>query len=460
MGAKTFAGERVAIIGASIAGLLAARILHESYGEVVLLDRDALHDGAASRKATPHAVHPHGLLAKGREVLECLFPGLTDSLVAQGALRGDIGMEVAVDANGERFAAQPTGIVGLAVSRLALEAEIRRRVRALPCVRLLTQVEVLAPAYENGRVTGLRVQSCDGGQPEVIPAALVVDCSGRSSHTPMWLGKWGYEPPEEERVQIGLAYTSAYFEREEVRPALAAVIGAATPSLPRPSILLAQEPSGEGGQLRWVAGVGGYEGDHVDATREAMAKRAREINSPEIAALAENGKMIGRPMQYRMPYSWRRRYEKLRRFPTGYLVLGDALASFNPIYGQGMTVATCEAVALREATESGMDGLASRFFKAAAKVIDIPWQVSVGADLALEQVPGPRPFPINLINAYVGRVQRVAVQDPRVAGAFIKVMHMIEPPPSLFAPAIAWRVVRGVRSKAVVAPTSLGPIAH
>jgi len=125
-----------------------------------------------------------------------------------------------------------------------------------------------------------------------------------------------------------------------------------------------------------------------------------------------------------------------------------------------MTVATCEAVALREATESGMDGLASRFFKAAAKVIDIPWQVSVGADLALEQVRGPRPFPVNLINAYVGRVQRVAVQDPRVAAAFIKVMHMIEPPPSLFAPAIAWRVVRGVRSKAVVAPTSLGPIAH
>ena len=70
MGAKTFAGERVAIIGASIAGLLAARILHESYGEVVLLDGDALPDGAASRKATPHAVHPHGI-----EVFEGLFPG-------------------------------------------------------------------------------------------------------------------------------------------------------------------------------------------------------------------------------------------------------------------------------------------------------------------------------------------------------------------------------------------------
>jgi 2-polyprenyl-6-methoxyphenol hydroxylase-like FAD-dependent oxidoreductase len=460
MDAKTFAGQRAVVIGASIGGLLAARILQEFYSEVVLLERDLLSEGPASRKATPHAVLPQGLLAKGREVLESLFPDFTESLVAKGGLCGDIGQEVAVDANGERFAAQPAGIIGLAVSRLALEAELRRRVRALPGVRLITQVDVLSPIHEVGKVVGVRYEPRDGGQPSTLPGALVVDCSGRSSRSPTWLAEWGYEPPIEERVQIGLAYTSAYFEREEVRPALAAVIGAATPSLPRPSILLAQEPATEGGQLRWVAGVGGYEGDHVETTREAIARRAREINSPEIAALAENGTMIGKPIQYCMPYSERRHYEKLRRFPAGYLALGDALASFNPIYGQGMTVATCEALALREALKIGIDGLAPRFFKAAAKVIDIPWQVSVGADLALEQVPGPRPFPVNLINAYVGRVQRAAVQDPTVAAAFMKVMHMVAPPPSLFAPAIAWRVLKGVRAGAATRQTSLGHVAH
>jgi 2-polyprenyl-6-methoxyphenol hydroxylase-like FAD-dependent oxidoreductase len=417
---------------------------------VVLLERDALPDRAAPRKGTPQAVHPHGLLARGRQILDELFSGFTEALVAQGGLTGDIGTEVAVDANGRRFARSPAGVYGLAVSRLAIEAEIRRRVRALPGVRLLTEIDVLAPVHEDGRVVGVRWQRRDGSAAETMAAALVVDCSGRGSRSPAWLRDWGYEPPTEERVQIGLAYTSAYFKRAPGHHALTCVIGAATAELPRPSILIAQEPA-EDGQPRWVAGVGGYAGDHVELTREAMAERAYQINSPEIAALAERGEMIGEPMRYSFPHSQRRRYEKLRRFPSGYLAMGDALASFNPIYGQGMTVAASEALALRAALVKGLDGLAPRFFSAAAQVIDTPWQLAVGGDLALPQVPGPRPFPVNLINAYVARVQRVAVHDAVVATAFVKVMHMLAPPPSLFAPAVLWRVWRGGRQAATPA---------
>lgn len=434
--------RRAMVIGASVAGLLAARVLSEHFTEVVLLERDALPDRAAPRKGTPHAVHPHGLLARGRQILDELFPGFTEALVAQGGLSGDIGTEVAVDANGRRFARSPAGVHGLAVSRLAIEVELRRRVRGLPGVRVLTEVDVLAPVHEDGRVVGVRWQRRDGGAAETMAAALVMDCSGRGSHSPAWLHEWGYEPPAEERVQIGLAYTSAYFKRTPGQPAVTAVIGAATARLPRPSILLAQEPA-ENGQSRWVAGVGGYAGDHVDVTREAMAERARQTHSPEIAALAERGEMIGEPMRYGFPHSQRRHYQKLRRFPSGYLAMGDALASFNPIYGQGMTVAAGEALALRAALAKGMDGLAPRFFKAAAQVIDTPWQLAVGGDLALPQVPGPRPFPVKVINAYVARVQRVAVHDAVVATAFVKVMHMLAPPPSLFAPAVMWRVWRG-----------------
>jgi 2-polyprenyl-6-methoxyphenol hydroxylase-like FAD-dependent oxidoreductase len=442
--------ERAIVIGASIAGLLAARVLSERYSEVVLLERDALPDRAAPRKGTPHALQPHGLLARGRQILDELFPGFTDELVVQGGLRGDIGTEVAVDANGRRFACSPVGVHGLAVSRLAIEAEIRRRVRALPGVRLLTEVDALAPVHEDGRVVGVRWQRRGGSAAETMASALVVDCSGRGSHGPAWLREWGYEPPTEERVQIGLAYTSAYFKRAVGEPLLAVVIGAATAELPRPSILLAQEPADDG-PPRWVAGVGGYAGDHVEATREAMALRARQIHSPEIAALAERGEMIGEPTRYTFPHSQRRHYEKLRSFPLGYLAMGDALASFNPIYGQGMTVAASEALALRAALAAGSEGLASRFFKAAAHVIDTPWQLAVGSDLALPQVPGPRPFPVKLINAYVARVQRVAVHDVVVATAFVKVMHLLAPPPSLFAPAVMWRVWRGRRRNAAPA---------
>ena len=141
--------------------------------------------------------------------------------------------------------------------------------------------------------------------------------------------------------------------------------------------------------------------------------------------------------------------------------MGDALASFNPIYGQGMTVAACEALTLRAALAKGLDGLATRHFKSAARVIEVPWRLAVGGDLALPQVPGPRPFPVNLINAYVARVQRVAVDDAVVATAFVKVMHMVASPPSLFAPALLWRVWRGrrlaetpVTTGAVAAPSA------
>jgi 2-polyprenyl-6-methoxyphenol hydroxylase-like FAD-dependent oxidoreductase len=436
------APQRAAIIGASMSGLLAARVLGQRFAEVVLLERDDLPERAVPRKGTPHAVHPHGLLARGRDVLEELFPGFTDALVARGALIGDIGTDVTVDAGGCRFARQPLGVTGIAASRLAIEGELRRRVRALPGVRLMTGVDVQAPVHENGRVVGVGWNPVGGGPAQTLEAAFVVDCSGRGSHSPAWLRAWGYEAPGEERVVIGLEYVSAYFSRSPGVPPVAAVIGAPTAESPRPSILLAQEPA-EDGRPRWVAGVGSYAGDHVECRREAMAERARAINAQEIAALAEGGELIGEPMRYAFPHSARRHYESLRRFPQGYLVMGDALASFNPVYGQGMTVAACEALALRDALARGEHRLAQRFFASAAKIIDTPWQLAVGGDLALPGVPGPRPWAMKRVNAYVARVQRVAAHDADVAAAFVKVMHMLEPPPSLFAPHVLWRVMRG-----------------
>ncbi|MCW5634168.1 MAG: monooxygenase [Rubrivivax sp.] len=447
--ASTPTPRRAVVIGASMAGLLAARVLAERFDEVVLLERDELPEHAAPRKGTPHAVQPHALLARGQQVIETLLPGFTDALVARGALVGDIGQDAAFDASGQRLVRSPLGTTGLLASRLAIEAEIRRQVRALPNVRLHTGVDVLAPVHEAGRVTGVRWQPhgvADAAQ--TLAAALVVDCTGRGSRSPAWLREWGYEPPPEERVTIGLAYTNAYFRREGAeRPPLAVVIGAATPAQPRPSVLIAQEPDAEG-RARWVVGVGGYAGDHVAPTREAMAERARATGQHEIAELAEHGELIGEVMRYGMPYSQRRHFERLARFPEGYLAMGDALASFNPIYGQGMTVAACEALALRAALRHGTRGLARRFFKAAARVIDTPWQLAVGGDLALPMVPGPRPFPVKLINAYVGRVQRVAVHDAVVAGAFLRVVHLLARPESLFAPGIVWRVWRGGRPQA------------
>ena len=438
--------RRAIVLGASIAGLLTARVLCEHFAEVVLLERDELPDRPAPRKGTPHAVHPHGLLARGREILEMLFPGFSDALIEQGAIAGDVATDAAIDANGRRFAQRDSGLMALAVSRLAIEAELRRRVRALPGIRIVANVDVLAPVHDSsgGRVTAVRYRCRAAARDEhLMTAGLVVDCTGRGSHSPVWLRDWGYEQVPEERVVIGLCYTSAYFRRDaSARPPLAAIIGAATPELPRPYALIAQEPGDDGG-ARWVATVGGYAGDHVEPTLEAMRDRACAVGISEIASLAERGEAIGPVIRYGFPHSQRRRYERLQRFPRGYLLLGDALASFNPIYGQGITSAASQAIALDAALAGGEEGIAKRFFRGAAKVIDAPWQLAVGGDLALPTVPGPRPLAVRIINAYIARLQRAATHDAEVALAFIRVIHLVAAPASLFAPSVLLRVLFG-----------------
>jgi 2-polyprenyl-6-methoxyphenol hydroxylase-like FAD-dependent oxidoreductase len=454
--------RRAVVLGASIAGLLTARVLCERFDEVVLLERDALPEKPAPRKGTPHAIHAHGLLARGCQIVERLFPGFSDALIAQGAVAADVAMDVAVAANGRRFARATSGLMGLAASRLAIEAELRRRVRMLPGIRVMTGVDVLAPVHDvsAGRVTAARYRSrTTSGDDQTLTAALVVDCTGRSSRSPVWLREWGYEQVREERVEIGLCYTSAYFRRDaDVRPPLAAIIGAATPELPRPYVLIAQE-SDERGAGRWVASVGGYAGDHVEPTLAAMQRRARAVGAEEIASLTERGEMLGSVIRYGFPHSQRRRFETMHRFPRGYLLLGDALASFNPVYGQGMTAAACQAIALDTALAAGDGNLAKRFFRAAAKVIDVPWQLAVSSDLALPHVPGPRPLRVRIVNAYMARLQRAATRDPKVSTAFIRVIHLVAAPASLFAPWIFLRVIFGggrFRERARNSPHSSG----
>jgi hypothetical protein len=284
-----------------MAGLLAARVLAERFDEVWLLERDALPDGAQARKGTPHAVHAHGLLARGREVLESLFPGFTEALEARGALVGDLQTNAPFVAAGRRFASGRCGRRGLACSRLAIEAEVRRRVLALPQVRAVTDVDVVQPVLEGSRVTGVRIVQRATGAQETLAADFVVDCTGRGSRLPTWLREWGFDAPAEERVDVGIGYATAYLRREpEQAPGIAAMIFTATPELPLPGVLLAQEADADG-TLRWVATLGGYAGDHPPATIEAMRERARRMGDPTFARLLQDAEPIGPVLRYGFP---------------------------------------------------------------------------------------------------------------------------------------------------------------
>jgi 2-polyprenyl-6-methoxyphenol hydroxylase-like FAD-dependent oxidoreductase len=439
-------GGHAVVLGAGLAGLLTARVLGESFARVTVVDRDTLPGGPVPRRGVPQGWQSHGMQARGREIFEELFPGLTDDLVARGASVGDVQGNVRWVNDGYRLLKGTSGMEGIAFSRPLLEDRVRARVRALPGVTFRTPVDVLDLTATGDRVTGVQVRErADDGSGEHLAADLVVDATGRGSRTPVRLETLGFPRPEESSVEIGVGYTTWEFPRRagDLGGDLAAII-TATVDDPRFGAVIAAEAD------RWQVTAGGYLGDHASATDIGEFRAfVATLPAADIGDLVAEREPVAPGRLHRFPSSRRRHYERLRRFPRGFLVIGDALSSFNPAYGQGMTVAAGEALALRELLAEAPDtDLALRFFRRAARIIDVPWGIAAGGDLRLPGVPGPRTLKVRIVNAYVGRVQAAAAVDPVVGLAFLRVANTVDRPESLLRPSTALRVLRAVRSGA------------
>jgi len=432
------------VIGASMSGLLAARVLSEFFERVTVLDRDALPDALGHRRGVPQSRHAHALLARGREILDELFPGLTAELVASGALRRDVQGGFRWCNEGHDLRQAPGGMDSLFVSRSLLEARIRARVAAIDNVAIVGRchVHALVGSADGRGVTGVRcVEPADGHDrsQRTVRADLVVDASGRGSRTPAWLEALGHAPPHRDEVRVGIAYASCTYRR---RPhhlgGDGGMVVTGTVDNPRSGAMLALEGD------RWIVTLAGYLGDGPPTDPDGFVAFARTLPSGGIYDVIRDATPLDDPLRYRFPASVRRRYEDLAAFPDGYLVFGDAICSFNPIYGQGMTVAATEAMVLRTCLRDGTERLARRFLQRAAKTIDIPWDIAVGGDLRFRSVEGSRTAKVRMVNAYLARLHVAAASDPAVGRAFLRVANLLTRPERLLAPDIALRVLRSV----------------
>ena len=430
-------GEHAIVIGASVGGLLAARALSDFFTTVTVLERDQFPAADTPRKGVPQGRHAHGLLARGSTVLEELFPGFMNEVVEEsGGLLGDVVNDVAWIGHNVRLAHGNSGLIGLLASRPVLEGHLRRRLLALPNVRAIEHCSVqgLVADSDRKRVIGVRTR-VDSKPAQIVAADLVIDATGRGSCSPAWLEELGYPTPVSERVKVGIGYLTRTYRRRatDLDGKLGMVVAGSAPNW-RNGVILAQEND------RWIVSAGGFLGDDAPDNESGFLAYLATLPTKEIRDVVASAEPLTDFTRYRHLLSVRRRYEKLTHFPDNYLVFGDAICSFNPIYGQGMTVATQEALTLQQCLREGSKDLGRRFFQAAGSIVDIPWHIAVGNDLRHPKVAGPRSAMQRFINWYIGKLHLAATHDSALATAFLKVVNLMAPPTTLLTPSIAWRV--------------------
>lgn len=433
-------GGRVVVVGAGVAGLLAARAVAEHATSVVVLDRDRLPAAGVPRARVPQGRQLHILLSAGLEHLGGSFPGIEEQLEGLGAARID-GVGAWVHQGGGYRMRGDLGRAGLSLTRPLLEQVIRERVADLPRVSIEQDATVERVEVSGRRVTGVVVEG------RRRPADLVVDASGRNSGIVHELARAGVLDPPVTQVGIDVGYVSFFLRRSpgDFEGQVAIVIG--NPGPFRSGAALPVE-----GQ-RWHVMLSGVHGDAPPATAEGVAAFARSLASPVIAQLIEHCQRVSDIESYRFPSSQRRHYEKAPDLLTGLVTLGDASSSFDPVYGQGMTSAALQAVALgRVVDRVGLrcPDLPERFHRKAARVIDAPWRIAVGGDFGHPGTTGPKPLGTSWLNGYTVRVIRAAHTSLPVARAFNRVLQLEDPPATLLRPDVVARVLTASRRSPVV----------
>lgn len=457
--------RRAVVIGASIAGLTAARVLAEHLDEVILLDRDETLDGERWRKGVPQGRHVHALLAAGQAVLERWLPGLSEDFRAAGAIFPNIGTDASWHVAGGYRPRYRSAISPTCLSRPAIERAIRARVLAHPKISLRQGVELQGYITDEaaGRIQAVRVRRREDGGDERISATLVIDASGRGSRTPALLGALGLPVPEETVVVSRAAYATRHFTVREdqlqdwkfcyVQP------------LPGQSTRGGIAAPIEGGQF--IVTLIGMAGDHPPTDEAGFLAFADSLPTPQLAAFIRAATPCSPIYGFARAENRLRHYEALPRTLDGLLVLGDAACALNPVYGQGMTVAALAGDVLDgvlkqarrgEALEIG--GLSRRFQRALADVLKLPWQLATGEDTRwpIPENRGGQPLPKRMLTTYIDQIQRASLSSPYLCEAFYRVSQMIDGPAALFRPGVVLRVLASLfqRPRALTQQPGLG----
>jgi 2-polyprenyl-6-methoxyphenol hydroxylase-like FAD-dependent oxidoreductase len=438
-------GERAVIIGGSIGGLLSARVLSNYFDQVIVVERDAIPETPEPRKGVPQGRHVHALFGGGVRVLERLYPGFFDELVAGGAVVCDFAKDLCWYHQGVWKLRTVSDLPSYWQSRPFLEEQVRRRTRNCKNITFPKRCEVvgLLSNAEKSRIIGVEVQHRnEGGRIEQWPADLVVDTSGRASRTPQWLESLGYTKPEESTVEVDIGYASRLYERpaESTRDWQILAAFATPPDHTRSGYIFPIEGR------RWLVSCVGFLQDYPPDDEVGFREFARTLEVPDFFEAIKDARPLSPIVAFRFPAQRWRRYERLAYPPEGLIVLGDAVCSFNPVYGQGMSACALQVDLLdrmlRQAGPQIPAGFAKQFFQQAAKVIANPWFLATTSDFFYPRTHGERPFGTKLLHWYVRRLFELCAWNRTILLRFYRVMHFLDPPAALFHPYGFFQVIK------------------
>jgi 2-polyprenyl-6-methoxyphenol hydroxylase-like FAD-dependent oxidoreductase len=437
-------GKQAIVVGAGIGGLTAARVVADYFERVVVLERDALPERAEPRTGVPQGKHIHGLLAGGQHALDDLFPGFVHDLVQTGAVPLRVGLDLRIESPGyDPFPQRDLGWDAYAQSRAQLELSVRQRVRAYANIELRPRCRVQAcvARADGAAVTGVQGLLADG-KSETLEADLVIDASGRGTLTLGLLKAIGWALPVETTIGVDLAYATAIFPMPEIAPEDWKGV-----------FCLPQVPQSDLGALllpiegeRWIVTIARMHGEAPPGDADGFMACIQQLRTPTIYNALRHAKPLGEIARFQFPASEYRHYERLEAFPRGLLPIGDALCRFNPIYGQGMSVAAQEARALRQflaaRADAGdpLDGLAPSFFAEASTLIEGPWAMAAIPDFAHPSTRGERPADLEQQLKVSLAMNKLAARDPAVHKLLSEVQHLLKPRSVLQTPELEQRL--------------------
>lgn len=414
-------GKTAVVVGAGMGGLSAAAALAPRFEQVIVLDRDTLPDGASPRTGVGQGYHLHQLLKAGELALEKLLPGITQDFIAAGAKQMLVGRDVKVFDFGGWMDECDAGFTVTSLSRPAYEAILRKRVGALPGASIRGETIVKRFTVEGGKCTGVELE--DGTK---IAADLCVDATGMTGPLFRQLAEDGHAEFSTEDIKINVAYSSARFKQQpEHRGESIGFFFLPGPPGKHFGFLLPIEGD------QWVLSVGARGGDQPPKTIEQMREYAKAFD-PKVYERIKNAEPTTDVKTFRKATATRRKAWESKTWPEGLLPAGDALSSVNPTYGQGMTVAACEAEALaamlaqRAESGAGLSGLAAEYLPAAAAIADRAWGLSINSDYVYPETEGERPANFAMNRAMAATLRKLADDDLEFRVFRYRLVHMVD----------------------------------